>query len=216
MFISLEGIDGSGKTTLAKELAKKNDDLYFVSRKDLPSVDGFIKEQMRKVASLMWTSNHGMLDHLLPTDYWIFLQLTWYCLLYEFTIKPLIESKKNIVIDGWYYKFWARLELQNIDIKYLKVLFSHIPAPDHVILLDVNVEDIFLRKTGFKAYEMGSHITGQSENTTTSFMEFQNGTFKNLKKYSSELDWDIVDLPSSDIECNCNKINEILARFYQC
>lgn len=93
MFFVIEGIDGSGKTTIAKQLVEKSNGKYlYVNRKSILGGDGFIQNQMEKVSQLMWTENNGELDHLLPVDYWINLQLTWYSLLQEFIIKPNIKK----------------------------------------------------------------------------------------------------------------------------
>lgn len=206
MFFVIEGIDGSGKTTIAKQLVEKSNGKYlYVNRKSILGGDGFIQNQMEKVSQLMWTENNGELDHLLPVDYWINLQLTWYSLLQEFIIKPNI--KKNIIVDGWFYKFWARLETQNIDINYLKSSFQRIIKPDHVVLLTVNVDNIINRKKILKKYEEGSHIglSGKS-----GYVRFQNLTENNLEKYAQEYNWKRINNSTNNIKETVNLLYEYI------
>lgn len=204
MLVVIEGIDGSGKTTIANKLVNRSTDYYYCSRKTILEEDGFIKEQMKKVSSLMWTDNNGEFDHFLPVDYWINLQLTWYSLLQEFIIKPNLN--KLIIVDGWYYKFWARLEAQNIDIDYLKVAFKRIIKPDHVFLLSTDVKKIIDRKNDIKKYEQGSHIGLQGNE---GFVAFQNITAKNLRKYAEAYNWTVIN-NNDDIINTVNAIDEMI------
>lgn len=205
MFIVLEGIDGSGKTTLAKAVAERYPNTVFISRKSLPSEKSFVSEQMAKVHELMWTPNHGALDHLLPRDYWVFLQRTWYTLLQEFVIEPELQAGKNVICDGWFYKFWARLEQQNYQFEYLETIFSAVKKPDKVVLLDVSVEEVLRRKQDFKEYEMGSHLDGK-EGSIEKMIHFQATTHKNLKNYARKYNWEALELPTSEINVNVERV----------
>lgn len=209
MFIVLEGIDGSGKTTLSKAVAEYLPNAVYVSRKTLPDSNSFVTSQMKKVHDLMWTPNHGALDHLLPRDYWVFLQCTWYSMLQEFVIKPILESDKTVICDGWFYKFWARLEQQNYQYSYLETLFAHLIKPDKVILLNVPLDTIVERKKDFKQYEMGSHLDGEA-GSFNKMISFQSNTYKNLSRYADEMNWNVVSLPTSNIENNTQKIISVI------
>lgn len=202
-FIALEGVDGCGKTTLSKKIVEivNSPDVIHCSRKTIMSNDPFIEEQMKKVASLMWTHNSGVLDHFLPKHYYIHLHAAWYSLLTNFVIKPLLEENKTIVVDGWIYKFIARLLEQDASNDYLKTIFSHIMQPDLVLLLDVDIEAIWKRKQDFKLYELGSHLGHENPNKAT-FLDFQSRTWINLRDFSKNEGWKIVRLPASDIGYN--------------
>lgn len=216
MLIVLEGVDGVGKTTLAKEIASRDPSFSYVSRHDLPSLEDYRRSQMQQVASLMWAPEGGKFDHLLPTDYWIFLQTTWYTLLNQFVINPLLENNKSVVIDGWYYKFLARLEIQGHDINYLKLVFDRIPKPDHVILLQSDVENIFRRKKHFRSCEVGFNAANNPRDFKNLFIQHQTQTNNNLLKYAEALSWSVVSLATDDIATNTNliklEINKLLKR----
>ena len=130
-FVVLEGVDGAGKTTLSREVADqlRGFDFVFCSRKEVMSGDPFIASQMNKIASLMWTDNKGATDHLLPTYYWLHLQSVWYTLLFQFVIEPLLAQRKNVVVDGWFYKFMARLLIRDFDFQYLNTFFPIFLSP---------------------------------------------------------------------------------------
>lgn len=202
-FIVLEGVDGCGKTTLCKKLVDivNSPDFIHCSRKTIISDDPFIEEQMKKVSSLMWTANNGELDHFMPKHYSIHLQAVWYSLLIDYVVKPLLEQNKTVIVDGWIYKFIARLLQQNFRYDYLKTVFSHIPEPDLVLLLNVDIELIWERKTDFKLYELGTHL-GHTNPNKNSFLEFQSKTWHHLQNFSKREDWSIVQLLTSDIKHN--------------
>ena len=202
--IVLEGVDGSGKTTLSRETAKRLGDIGFCycSRKEIMRGDSFVATQMKKVASLMWTDNEGETDHQLPTHYWLYLQSLWYTMLSQFIIEPLLAHGKIVIVDGWFYKFIARLLVENFDSSYLYAIFSHVLEPDIVFLLDVDVEVIWNRGRPLRAYEMGSH-QGYQGSAKEAFMKLQLRTLHYLKRFAMDKKWHVlsIDEKASIDEC---------------
>lgn len=126
---------------------------------------------------------------------------------YESSCRSKQDNTNNIeIVDGWYYKFWARLEAQNIDIDYLKVAFKRIIKPDHVFLLSTDVKKIIDRKNDIKKYEQGSHIGLQGNE---GFVAFQNITAKNLRKYAEAYNWTVIN-NNDDIINTVNAIDEMI------
>ena len=117
MFIILEGIDGSGKTTLAQQVANQRPNTIYVSRKSISKENDFKATQQHKLFDLMWPDENGALEKTLPINYWIYLQCTWYTLLSELIISPLLQKGYDVITDGWYYKFWAKLEQEGFTLK---------------------------------------------------------------------------------------------------
>jgi hypothetical protein len=95
----------------------------------------------------------------------------------------------------------ARLLAQDATSDYLNTIFSHIIDPDLILLLDVDIGAIWNRKWDFKLYELGSHLGHQSPNKAT-FLDFQSKTWTNLKSFSKNEKWKIVELPTPNITSN--------------
>lgn len=207
-FLVLEGVDGVGKTTLAEEICRDSKFVH-VKRKQVSQINEFIDSQMLKHNKLLWTENYGADDHLLPPSYWITLQAAWYILLTNFVITPELEKGNNVIVDGWYYKLKARLKLQNEDMNYVENIFKPIMKPDEIILLNVDVNEIWNRKKEFRTYEFGKFKDAEVKEQKESFIEYQDNTFRNLVDMK-EANWKEIDLNGLSIEESKNKILKII------
>jgi thymidylate kinase len=194
-FIVLEGTDGSGKSTLSQSIADSQYDLdriEFCSNKKIPKDPTFVEKSMTNIASLLWPKENTSFDHLLPPQYWLYLQATWYSLLYEFVISPKLKEGRTLIIDGWYYKFMAKLLARGFDYDYLNMIFSHIKPPDAVILLELDIEAVWERKKDFRLHEMGLHHS-YPELGKSSFIDYQSKIFDCFKLIARKNNW--VTLP---------------------
>lgn len=132
MFITLEGIDGSGKTTLAKKLvetlrAKGYNCAYLREPGGTP-----VSEQIRTIA---------LQDDIhLHTEF--FLMQAARAELVQTVIKPLLRNETLIVCDRYYLSTMA---YQGISGEMHKLMVHLIdaglfPKPDYTIFLDVPVD----------------------------------------------------------------------------
>jgi thymidylate kinase len=193
--IVLEGIDGSGKTTLSQHVTAGLRDLKvsYCSNKEIARDKTFIERSMLSVAAMLWPKENTSFDHLLPPYYWLHLQATWYSLLSEFVILPKLKDEQVLIIDGWYYKFMAKLLLRGFKLNYLDVIFSHVVQPDIVILLESDVEAIWDRKSDFRWHELGLHHD-YPELGKSSFIDYQSKILGWLKILAQEKNWITVDV----------------------
>lgn len=183
-FVILEGIDGAGKTTLSQIVCEQMG-IRNIARKSVSQIFPFVDSQMLKHKELLWTET-GEYDHVLPTTYWIHLQAAWHILSAEFVVKPVLEQGIHVLMDGWYYKLMARLWLQGEDRDFVQNSFSKIMEPDYVILLNVDYDATFERKTAFRAYEYGKFKDGRVNENKSSFIQYQRGTFCELQKMKKD------------------------------
>lgn len=183
-FIVVEGIDGAGKTTLTKMVGAKMN-LESVERKDISRIHPFVYSQMVKHKQLLWTET-GEYDHMLPVAYWIQLQAAWHILSTEFVVKPLLTQGTNVLMDGWYYKFMARLWAQGEDRDFVGMAFSKVMEPDYVILLNVDFDIVFERKIDIRAYEYGKFKYDRISEEKKTFVQYQRETFFQLQNMKKE------------------------------
>jgi thymidylate kinase len=170
MFISLEGIDGAGKTSVASVLAER-ENLIYLNKKSSQISDPFVAAQFAKIKDANYPGFNGEFDHLLSPRYWLYLQCVWYTVIYDNCVRPHLERGKTVIVDGWIYKFIAKVtpELDHADL--LGGPCSLVPAPDRVVMLDVAPSLALKRKGAFTHYEAGSHTGhGHSEDN---FVRFQ-------------------------------------------
>lgn len=170
MFISLEGIDGSGKTTTARALS----DIYgydFVIKKKIEHSNSFVLDQYKKVLAINYPSELGENDHLMSADYWVYLQCLWYTLIFDIRIKPALEKGKTVIVDGWYYKFKSKIRFEIEDEHLLGKVFSMVPQPEKVILLDTDPEIALSRRKNYAFCEVGGHTGNELNNNN--FLTFQ-------------------------------------------
>jgi dTMP kinase len=196
-FIVIEGIDGSGKTTICHRLEAALQDIpvTYTSRKEICTGSPQVETSMRELAAIVWPKEQSHLAFL-PSDYRVHLHAAWYILLSELVIKPKLEACRVILTDGWYYKFMAHLLVYGCDREYLGTVFSHVLQPDYVIMLDPDVEVVWERRRNFGPVEMGLYL-GYPELGKSSFVDNQSRVRSALRRLAKESGWDIVGIEDS-------------------
>jgi dTMP kinase len=192
-FIVIEGIDGSGKSTLAASIATRFADAggVFIHRKTVPEDDAFVAKQMRGLAKVLWHEADGMRDNLLPPEYWVHLQAAWYAAFTQRVLYPALKRSRLVFVDGWHYKLQAKLMLSGFTRRYLDLVFNKAGTPDKVVLLDVDAELAWQRRSQFRPAEMGLH-NGYETLGRESFVKFQSGAATKLRRFARRLGWATV------------------------
>ena len=178
--IAIEGIDGAGKTTIAQNVATElsHRGVVFVSRKHTGD-DAFISGELSLLSRLIWQTSR-VHDAALPPDYWLHLQAAWYAAFSRTIIEPALARHRAVIVDGWYYKFFAKLLVRGYKKRELEQIFSASRKPDTVILLHVTPETAWSRGRSFSVTEMGSHQG--YEPGRDSYIEYQKAVLTSLRK----------------------------------
>ncbi|MEM0154500.1 MAG: dTMP kinase [Methanothrix sp.] len=134
VFIVIEGIDGSGKTTQTNALCRSLSKLgYHVSEEKEPT-DGPIGKFIRQVLKEDVRLDLISLQLLFVADRNEHIK----------AIKRAIESS-IVICDRYYYSTIAYGEASGIDRKYLNELNSIFPVPDKTFFIDLSPEKAVAR-----------------------------------------------------------------------
>ena len=198
MFICFEGLDGSGKSTIAKEvvklLKKENDKVIFLDKKSTDFDSGYVTSHMKAIKDILWDYAPDDPLNELGDHHWLYLNASWFSVLDKCKLQPLIEKGYTVVMDNWYFKFLARFSLkENFNFQLAQDCFSQLTAPDLTIFLDVDPEVAVSRREEFSISETGN-MDGLSGRTSINFITYQSSVREKLKVRSIQENWLNIDV----------------------
>jgi thymidylate kinase len=214
-FITLEGPDGVGKSTLAERLgdldyvtavARSGDahaserGLVFVSRRQVSATSSYSARIMNQLSTVLWHSGDAP-D--LPDAFWVAVQAAWFTAHATTVVQPLLTAGYDVIVDGWTYKFFSKLLLQGYTDTDLQTIFRRVRMPDAVLLLTADVGALYDRRQArFRPAELGMHA-GYAELGRDTFIDYQQQGLDNLLTFATRHGWRTVALdPGSSID-NC-------------
>jgi thymidylate kinase len=230
-FIALEGTDGVGKTSLARQLADLNydtattrlaqpradgpadaglDGLVFVSRRQVSVTSTYASTLMEHLSTMLWHSGDAP-D--LSDAFWVSLQAAWFTAHTEAVLRPLLDAGFDVIVDGWLHKFFAKLLIQGFAEPDLAVIFSRVRMPDAVVLLRADPAGVFDRSRGFRPAELGMHgnYGGPGDLGRDTFIDYQTKTALNLQKFADRYRWPTVHVePDEDIPATARRLIPII------
>lgn len=231
-FIALEGTDGVGKTSLARRLADIDYDtaiarltqptvdhagrtaiaaLAFVSRRQVSATSAYAAVLMEHLSTMLWHSGDAP-D--LSDAFWVSLQAAWFTAHSETVVTPLLDAGLDVIVDGWLYKFLAKLLLQGFTEPDLAVIFDRIRMPDAVILLQADVGAVYDRRRDFRPAELGMHVSyGElADLGRDTFIDYQAKTALNLQHYADRYGWHTARLdPAEPIANTVQRLVSIIS-----
>lgn len=133
MFIVIEGPDGSGKTTLAKQLTTQ---LKQLNKPTVYTYEPTFSKFGKKLRNMMQT---GSIDNNIYEFADLFVEDRKYHI--ETLIAPALAKGENIVCDRYKYSAMVYQQLQGVDIAYLQKIGQQCLIPDIVyVLIPTNVD----------------------------------------------------------------------------
>ena len=194
MFIVIEGPDGSGKTTLAKELTSQ------LKQVNVPAIYTFeptkLSEYGKRLRNMMSTGNVGdvySFANLFVEDRKVHL---------EKLIVPALESGKVVVCDRYKYSALVYQQIQGVNIDHLLKISRQCLIPDIVYVLippDVEIlleriitrgkrEDIFEKKAFLQmAVEHYKHLQEYFPQEKIVFLDAVASVQDNVSRILNEL-----------------------------
>jgi dTMP kinase len=176
--ICITGADGSGKSTLIESLKQHYRDVYVATIWDLmgSKIKALPFKNKREVDEFLCT--------LTPGSRLLFLA---HAMKYSIDL-ALASDAPVILIDSYYYKYFASELVLGADEKLVKALQQAFPVPDVTVELILTVEESARRKKYFSRYECGLAEKPDAE----SFIRFQKSVSENWKLFEKK-DWHPVD-----------------------
>ncbi|WP_328485572.1 dTMP kinase [Streptomyces zaomyceticus] len=190
MFIVIEGIDGSGKTTAARLVAQRLNgaEFPFRGKSEIAADDEVTLARAGRLRDLIWASPESAGDTFGAT-HWILLIASWYAGLARLR-QDLTSGHGGVtVMDGWYYRNIAKTLIREpLDPLWVESLFAPVPEPDLTALLDTPPEIAWQRREGFKDTELG-RWDGFHGPPAESFHAYQSVVREHLRRMARERGW---------------------------
>ncbi|HHQ45028.1 MAG TPA: dTMP kinase [Candidatus Altiarchaeales archaeon] len=155
MFIVLEGIDGCGKSTHAKDLGKwlgeKGFDVVLTAEPTNSKTGMWIREVLGGKA----TADPETLALLFTADRSQHVKSL---------ILPALDSEKIVVCERYYYSTIAYQAAQGVSWSWLVKINEFAPKPDLTILLDIPLDAAVSRYSGDEIFEKREFLAKVREN----------------------------------------------------
>jgi dTMP kinase len=201
--ICFEGIDGSGKTTVAHrvaaELERKSGNAVFLERRGTDYPKDYQSKRMALYHQLIWEYGDDPI-HELGDLHSLYIMAGWFAVLDLVKVRPMLTRQSYVLMDNWYYKFAARYALKKeVDFAHVLRCFGELTVPDTVVLLDVDPEVAVRRKSTFNLAETGS-LDGFQGDPRESFVRYQSAVRDVLRTFAQDGQWIVVGVTQADSE----------------
>lgn len=191
MLVVLEGIDGAGKTSLARGLTARLEQRGLSCRlqekKAVPALPPAATRRLSLLQQAIWTDEDE--SDILGTHFSLHLLAAWYS-----AVGPRMDVRGSlVVVDGWFYRVVVKAHLRGqLDPEWLHSLFAHLPQPRCTVLVDIEPRLAFSRRSGFKASELGHWDNRSSGTVADDFISYQSQVRSALLDMAAKGQWRTV------------------------
>lgn len=191
--ICITGLDGAGKSTLVERLSTQFSSVAVSNIWDI--MDGSIETVPFKSKADIDT----YLCELTADSRLLFLAHAL-----QFSIDKALQSEKEIILlNGYYYKYFATEMALGANVGLVEHLIKSFPTPDLVIKLELDVESSLKRKERLSKYECGAQPTSNSN-----FLNFQALVSEKWESFN-QLNWKFISSAQSKQDVFDQAINTI-------
>lgn len=216
IFVCLEGIDGSGKTTAiataGRLLHEEGFPVVSFDKKEVDFDSSYVRGHMTALRKIIW--GHPPDDPYLELGdmHWVYLQAAWYSAVATCKVVPLLNSGHLVLTDTWTYKFLAKLKMRpTVDFDHARSAFAQLPRPDLVIRLDIDPAVAAVRKHTFSISESGNH-EGSVELSAKAFTDYQRRLSTVLEEFAAQEGWASLEVSDLSIAQVGHAVADIVGR----
>lgn len=194
MIVAVEGIDGSGKSLLARLLAERlsarGHEVTLIEKHSLALPADFAGRRMAELRGILWPGEPEPSADALGTEFYLFLLAAWFAGLDRMI--GASRERQILIADGSHYRVIAKAHLRGgLDIGWLEGLFARAPQPDVVLLLDIDPALAWRRRPAFKATEIG-RWDGQASPPDVAFCSYQGRVRELLLTFARRHGWLVI------------------------
>lgn len=209
--ISLEGIDGVGKTSCAALLCEKlslEKKYIYLNRKTIPSGNEYIKLHMEYLYAILW--GDGKVFSRAPNveynglnrEHWRHLMIAWYSAFEQHMIFPVLDEGISIITDGYVYKEIVKAIYSTGDFETARQ-FDFLYKPDIVFYLTASPKDCIRDDSNSNRIESGAFVGVESN-----FVKHQTQMKMIYDKLSVDNNWRTI-VRDKDTITTCNDILKV-------
>ncbi|MCL2606762.1 MAG: hypothetical protein FWD93_05740 [Coriobacteriia bacterium] len=212
LFVCIEGIDGSGKSTVANQVCEilnqsQANSACLLDRKNTEYDSEYLSSLMTDFKNVLWKEGIGKPVREVTDHGWLFFHAAWYTIVAANTLPRRLETYEYVLMDGWIYKIMSRFMAKgDFDTDLVSRIFEHLPRGDKIFFLEASPAICYERKTSFTDAEIGEN-EGISGEVKDRFISYQAKVLECYKALSVQNNWQTVDAS----EKNAEDVSKIIA-----
>jgi thymidylate kinase len=192
--ITVAGIDGAGKSTLAAALhGALNDaghDAVLIGKHttEVPA-DAVLSAYLDNLNAIIYRRDQAV-GAACGDHYWLFALAAWYSLQDRLVIQPALQAGTHVILDNAHHKIIARYAASpGVPAGLAPQVFAHLTPADLILFLRISPEEALRRKGGFTPLE-----TGRTGGTGQAFVSYQDAVSAHLREQGRQEGWTPVDV----------------------